>query len=1011
MLTKRLAVSLTVVLGLHTLVPGLAHAQAPKKALTQADWDKWKSINTPALSPDGKWAAYTLIPQVGDGELVIRSTTGATEYRVPRGYLGRPNNVPGGLRPPAGGNEEGEPTGPNASPAQITSDSRFVIVQAQPNQAEVERASRTRGGAAAANRQSLAIVSLADGKITDIPGVRSFRLAHDNGKWLAYVAEPDSGAAAGDGAPAAAAAGGGAGRGGRGRGGAGGGAPAGGRRQFGSMLVVRNLASGTEDKIPDVLTFAFDDSAKVLAYTVVSRDSTKDGAFVRNMGTGATTTLLSGAGDYKNVVFDRTGAQLVFVSDKDEFGRNPKPRYSLYEASVKGGAATQLIGASQVTQGMHIADAGAIAFTRSGTAITFNVAPPAIDSVPADSLVGKSVFDLWHYKDRVLQPTQRINAQRDRNKSYQAVYYTATKRFVQLADDSIPQVQLSDDAKVGVANSRERYMIESMWGDGGTDVYVIDPSTNARKLIREKINGNAQLSPEAKYVTFYDHNHWYTYNIATGKTTDLTGGTKDVHFDNETDDHPALPPAWGLAGWTKGDAAVLIYDHYDIWQFDPSNAKAPVNLTAGYGRKNTIQLRLAEGGRGGRGGGAGRGGRGGGAGGDDRGIVDTSEPIFLHAVNTETMASGFYREPVGGGKEPEKVVMADLAFGTPIKAADADEWMITKSTFVDFPNLWVGPSLTNLTKISDANPQQKDYKWGTAELVRWRSADGVELKGLLYKPENFDPNKKYPPGHCVLLRDSVERVVQLRSADGTQRHQPDALRLERLPDLRAGHRLRDGASGRERGAVDCVWCRTPLNDSGFVGMRSTWAFRARSWGGYQTAYTITQTHMFAAAMAGAPVVNMTSAYGGIRWGTGISREGQYETGQSRIGKSLIEAPQLYIENSPLFWLDRVTTPLFIMNNDADDAVPWYQGIEYFVNMRRLGKEVYFIDYNNDVHNPASRANQKDIAMRMQQFFDNKLMGKPAPDWMVHGIPYVAKGKDQLGPAPVQAGGATPEKKR
>jgi dipeptidyl aminopeptidase/acylaminoacyl peptidase len=186
--------------------------------------------------------------------------------------------------------------------------------------------------------------------------------------------------------------------------------------------------------------------------------------------------------------------------------------------------------------------------------------------------------------------------------------------------------------------------------------------------------------------------------------------------------------------------------------------------------------------------------------------------------------------------------------------------------------------------------------------------------------------------------------------------------------------------------------------------------QGQSWGGYQTAFLITRTHMFAAAMAGAPVVNMTSAYGGIRWGTGISRAGQYESGQSRIGKSLADAPELYIENSPLFYLKNVTTPLFIMNNDADDAVPWYQGIEYFISMRRLGKEVYFIDYNNDVHNPASRANQKDIAMRMQQFFDAKLMGKPAPDWMVHGIPYVAKGRDQLGPSPVQAGGTiTPER--
>jgi dipeptidyl aminopeptidase/acylaminoacyl peptidase len=169
--------------------------------------------------------------------------------------------------------------------------------------------------------------------------------------------------------------------------------------------------------------------------------------------------------------------------------------------------------------------------------------------------------------------------------------------------------------------------------------------------------------------------------------------------------------------------------------------------------------------------------------------------------------------------------------------------------------------------------------------------------------------------------------------------------------------------------------------------------------------------MFSAAMAGAPVANMTSAYGGIRWGSGIARSGQYESGQSRIGQPLVDAPQLYLENSPLFHLRNVTTPLFIMSNDMDDAVPWYQGIEFFVGMRRLGKEVYLIDYNNDVHNPASRANQKDIAMRMQQFFDNKLLGKPAPDWMVKGIPFVAKGKDQLSPAPVQAGVIHPDEKK
>src|SRR5215510_10341013 len=341
---------LSIALAALVVLPIAAHAQ--KKALTQADWDKWKSISSPVLSNDGKWAAYTLVPQVGDGELVIHSTSGSTEYRVPRGYIGRANNTPGGLRGQAGGGpEEGGPAGPMATPAQITSDSRHVIVMTQATQAEVERAGRGRG-AAAANRQTLAIVNLADGKVTTIPGVRSFRLARDNGTWLAYVPEPDS--AAGDstrGAAPAAAAGGRGGRGGRG---GGGGAASGGRRQFGTPLVLRNLATGTEERLSDVNGYAFDDSAKVMGYTVISRDSTKDGAFLRNLSSGQTTTLLTGRGDYKSLAFDRTGTQLLFLSDRDEFARGDKPRYSVYLASTKGGNAQAVVTPAAVPPGMRL---------------------------------------------------------------------------------------------------------------------------------------------------------------------------------------------------------------------------------------------------------------------------------------------------------------------------------------------------------------------------------------------------------------------------------------------------------------------------------------------------------------------------------------------------------------------------------------------------------------------------------------------------------------------------------
>ncbi|HEV8358420.1 MAG TPA: prolyl oligopeptidase family serine peptidase [Gemmatimonadales bacterium] len=975
------------------------HAQTPnaKRALTQADWDRWRSITGPALSNDGRWAAYTLIPQVGDGELVVRATQGATEYRVPRGFLGRPNNVPGGLRPPAGPNPEAEPVGPAAPPAQFSADGRFAVVLTQPAQAEVERMQAARGprgrAAPATTRTSLAILSTADGKLTAIPNVRSFRLPRQSGRWLFYVAGDSS-------ADSTA-------RGGGGGGGAGGASRE--RRSYGTPLVLRDLDRGAEERLDDVLAYTFDDSAKVLAYTVVSRDSTRDGAFLKNLATGATTTFLAGRGNYKAIALDSLAKQVAFLSDRDELGAGKdRARYTLYYTTLKAAAPAPVVTAAALSADLHLADNASVSFTRTGNAILFGVAPTIPDSVPADSLAGKAVFDLWHWKDPTLQPAQRLSAVRDRNRWFRAIYFPATKKYAQLANDSIPTVDVSDDGRVAAASSRERYRIEAMWGDGGSDVYVIDPATSQAKLIREKISGQADLSPDGKYLAFYDNGHWYSYTTATGRTLDLTGPIGGVSFAQETWDTPSIPSAWGLAGWTRGDKSLLLYDRWDVWDLDPAGVRPPVMVTDSLGRTQHLVLRLVQVSRRGGGGGAGGGGGGGpggfGVGGLSREPIDPAEPLLLRAVDDETKASGFYRDRLGPRQPPEKLVMGDLAFGAPVKAADADVWMVTKSTFVDFPDLWVGPSLTRLARISDANPQQKEFNWGTVELVRWTSADGVPLKGLLFKPENFDSTRQYPmiayfyedlsQNRHTYVAPNGRNVINPTHyvSNGYLIFEPDIHYEIGFPGPSAVKSIVPG--------VQMLLAR------GYVDPKRL-GLQGQSWGGYQTAFLITQTHLFSAAMAGAPVANMTSAYGGIRWGSGLARPFQYEASQSRIGRSIWEAPMRYLENSPLFWLDKVTTPLFIMSNDMDDAVPWYQGIELFVGMRRLGKEVYLIDYNNDVHNPQGRANQKDVAMRMQQFFDAKLKGAPAPLWMVKGIPYLAKGRDQLGaPGAAATGQAT-----
>jgi dienelactone hydrolase len=980
-----------------SLLPATASAQ--KRALTQTDWDLWKSISGPTITNDGRWAVYSLTPQVGDGELVIRSTNSSTEFRIPRGYLGRPNNVPGGLRP-RGGNPEEEPGGPTVAPAQVTADSRHALALTYPTKAEFDRASRDRRrGAAVTNRADLAIVRLADGSVTRIERVRSFRLPRSSGAWVAYAVADSS---PGDSSRA------GAGRGAGVAGGAEANRSSGPRRRYGSTIVLRNLGTGAEERLGDVIDYAFDDSAKVFVYAVVSRSSANDGVYLRNLANGTKATLLSGQGDYSQIAIDRAGVQFAFLTNRDEFGRDDA-RHAVYLASQRDLTARPVVTSAQIGGDMRVSETANVGFTRAGSAVTFGVGGPRQDTLPADSLRDKAVFDLWHYKDPQLQPTQRLNVARDRNRSFQAIYHIPSRRFARLANDSMPNVSLSDDGRVGVANSRERYSISAMWGDAGTDVYLVDGLTGGAKLLREKIHAGASLSPEAKYVTLYHDGKWSVYHVANGRTVDLT--VPGVSFARETHDTPSPSPAWGIAGWTKGDRSVLVYDRYDIWEFDPTGSRAPVMVTDSMGRSTTTQLRLAMGGGGGGFGGFGGGGGGGGGGDAEERGIDPTKPLLLRGVNEETKSQAFVRDWLNTRRRPEVITAADASFGSLQKADDVEQYLVTKGTYVDFPNLYTGSDLAKLTRISDANPQQRDYAWGTVELVRWHSADGVPLKGLLYKPEGFDTTKKYPMVvyHYEQLSQNLHNyspptgrnVINAThyASNGWLVFMPDIHYDEGYPGPSALKSIVPGVN--------------MLLAHGFVDPKAI-GIQGQSWGGYQGLYMITQTNIFSAAMLGAPVVNMTSAYGGIRWGSGVARAFQYETGQSRIGGSIWEKPLRYMENSPLFWLDKVETPVFFMHNDADDAVPWYQGIEAFVALRRLGKEVYLINYNNDVHNPQSRANQKDMAMRMEQFFDHHLRGKPAPEWMKKGVPYLAKGRDQVaGSEPVQTGSTgaqVPERK-
>jgi len=484
------------------------------------------------------------------------------------------------------------------------------------------------------------------------------------------------------------------------------------------------------------------------------------------------------------------------------------------------------------------------------------------------------------------------------------------------------------------------------------------------------LSGHVSLSPAGKYAIYFDGKDWNSYSIATGAKMNLTKNL-GVNFFDEESDTPELPNSYGVAGWTKDDHDVLIYDRFDVWQVSPDGNGAK-NLTDGVGRRDKIELRYVR------------------LDPKERSI-DPAKPLLLRAQNEETRDEGFYRDRINGGL-PEKLVMDHKAFNTPTKAKDADVVIFTAMRFDQFPDVWVSSlDFKNPKKITNGDAQRAQFNWGTAELVNYRNTDGVALKGLLLKPDNFDPKKKYPMIVYIYER-LTEGLHQFRApGPGTSINATYYVSngyLIFMPDIV----YKTGYPGRD--ALQCVLPAVQtVVDKGFVDENNI-GIQGHSWGGYQIAYMVTQTNRFKAAEAGAAVANMTSAYSGIRWGTGLPRQFQYEHSQSRIGGSLWEYPMRYLENSPVFHADKIQTPLLLINNDEDDAVPWYQGIEFYLALRRLNKEAYMFSYNGEKHGLRRRINQKDYTRRMQEFFDHFLKGAPAPEWMQKGIPYLQREKEK-----------------
>lgn len=915
---------------------------AQKKPLDHTVYDSWQSINGEKISNDGKYVAYAVTPQEGDNNLFIKNLKTNTLFNYQR-----------------------------AGSFDFSFDNQFAAFLIKPFFKDTRLAKIKKKKADDMPKDSLGVVSLANSQFWKIPRVKSYKFPKKAGNAMAYLLDKEPADTSKKKAtvkkddadflfadePVSATA------------------------KEGNSLILRDLKSQSEITFKAVTEYEFSENGKFLLFatTAIKKDSTlKAGTFLYNLEKKQTTSLTTGKGVYKNLIFDEEGNQIAFTADKTPekaLVKIPK----LYYYNFKTDSATVI--AQESTQGMpkkfSVSENGRLYFSKDGARLFFGTAPilSPKDTTIVDFEVAK--LDIWNYKDEELQPMQLANLNRELKKSYLAMYLPAqSNKIMQLASEELSDVFLPQDGlgnyALGVTDFGNR--IAMQWqGSTLESAYLISLADGSKKTIN--LNKNVSryaLSPKGNYVVWFDKEgqSWYSFNINTAKTVKLET-PNPIKFGEEDNDVPDFANPYGLATWTDNDQQVLIYDRYDIWSFDPSTGTGK-NITNGFGRSNLLTFRYANPD-------------------PEKKSISVKETIWLSTLNNVNKQKGWFKKNMADTKNPEKVILTTYNFSAPKKAQNADIFIYSKSNYQASPDLYVSSNFIKETKLSEINIQQKNYNWGTAELVKWTTAKGYQSEGILYKPENFDANKKYP-----MIVYFYEKL-----SDGLYSYQAPAPTASRLnisffvsngylvfaPDIsyEIGY---PGKSAEE------------FINSGVEELKkNTWVdgtkigLQGQSWGGYQIAHLITRTNMYAAAWAGAPVANMTSAYGGIRWTSGLNRQFQYEKTQSRIGATLWEKPELYIENSPLFHFPKVQTPVVIMANDGDGSVPWYQGIEMFTGLRRLGKPVWMLNYNGDDHNLVLRQNRKDIQIREQQFFDHFLKGAPQPVWMAKGVPATEKGKN------------------
>jgi dipeptidyl aminopeptidase/acylaminoacyl peptidase len=742
----------------------------------------------------------------------------------------------------------------------------------------------------------------------------------------------------------------------------------------GGDLALRELATGAELTLGNVGDWAFDRKGKWLALTIHTRDQAGNGVQLRDMTTAALVPLDSARASYAALAWADKGDALTVLKGVDD------PRYEGKLYSVLGfkafssGKPQKIVydprGDAAFPKGMTISPGRPAAWTEDLNSLVFAIQVVKPKAEPKEEGEGSAQerpdLVIWHWRDEKLQSQQQLEAAGDRAVRYLSVYHTDDKKFVRLADEKLPTATTAPKEKWSIGIDAKPYQrMSTLDGEGYRDVYVIDMKTGQRRLALPKVRWVYTVSPGGTHLLYYKNGHFHTHELATGKSHNVTADVP-ASFVNDKDDHTVDRPPTSPIGWTKDGAHVVLSDGWDVWQVPvgggPGNNRTLDGKKEGIRYRSPMQFLSDPDGRG----------------------IDLEKPIYVAMLGEWTKKGGIGRvEP--GKPGVKRLAWDDAAFGPLQKARDADVLAYTRETWKDCPDYYAADgALAHPKRLTDAMPRQKEFAWSSGvKILDYHTPKRERLQGVLFLPADYEEGKRYP---------TVVDVYEKHSHNANRYVAPSANGFNKsvytsngyavlMPDVQ----FRDNDPGVS--SKECVLAALEAAVATGVVDREKVGLHGGSWGGYQTAFLITQTDAFQAAVAESPLTDLVSLYGSIYGYTGSSMQPILESGPGRFTSGHWDDLDAYVRNSPVYHAKNVQTPLLLLHNDKDGAVDFNQGIEFFNTLRRLGKPVVMLQYKGEGHGLAKPANQKDFTVRMREFFDHRLLGRPAPAWLKEGVPH------------------------